>query len=168
VNELNQITSNSGKKLEEALDELEAEQQGTKAAKSAEAAAPKIPKIKDTAFGWLDRADARKQVMKGLSAIKGDMPERWDMVKAALRQGDRDVNRQLLGLVDKHMAALRDVDAWADVMADAWRIAAKMRKPNLRAAVLKLAKQRGIKKFVKVREVLAGGAFFDEVAITGK
>ncbi|HSC03713.1 MAG TPA: hypothetical protein VLC49_10345, partial [Solirubrobacteraceae bacterium] len=168
VNELNQITSKSGKKLEEALDELEAEQQGSKAAKSAEAAAPKIPKIKDTAFGWLDRADARKQVMKGLSAIKGDMPERWDMVKAALRQTDRDVNRQLLGLVDRHMAALRDVDAWADVLADAWEIAAKMRKPNLRTALLKLAKQRGIKKFVKLREVLEGGAFFDEVAITGK
>jgi hypothetical protein len=66
------------------------------------------------------------------------------------------------------MAALRDVDAWADVLADAWEIAAKMRKPNLRTALLKLAKQRGIKKFVKVREVLEGGAFFDEVAITGK
>jgi hypothetical protein len=95
------------------------------------------------------------------------MPERWDMVKAALRQTDWDVNRQLLGLVDQHMAALRDVDAWADVLADAWEIAAKMRKPNLRTALLKLAKQRGIKKFVKPREVLEGGAFFEEVAITG-
>jgi hypothetical protein len=165
VGELNQINMKSRKTLDEALDELEAEQQGSKAAK---AAAPKIPKIKDTAFGWLDRADARKQAIKGLSAIRGDMPERWDMVKAALRQGDRDVNRQLLGLVDRHMAALRDVDAWSDVLADAWEIAAKMRKPNLRTALLKLAKQRGIKKFVKVRGVLEGGAFFDEVAISGK
>jgi hypothetical protein len=164
VGELNQINAKGRKTLEEALDELEAEQQTTKVAKRA---GPKIPKIKDTAFGWLDRADARKQVMKGLSAIKGDMPERWDMVKAALRQTDRDVNRQLLGLVDQHMAALRDVDAWADVLADAWEIAAKMRNPNLRTALLKLAKQRGIKKFVKPREVLEGGAFFEEVAITG-
>jgi hypothetical protein len=165
VNELNQISTKTRKELDEVLDELEAEQQTTKVAKRA---APKIPKIKDTAFGWLDRADARKQAIKGLSAIRGDMPERWDMLKAALRQTDRDVNRQLLGLVDRHMAALRDVDAWADVLADAWEIAAKMRKPSLRTALLKLAKQRGIKKFVKVRQVLEGGAFFEEVAISGK
>jgi hypothetical protein len=48
VAELNQINTKSRKTLEEALDELEAEQQGTRAAKSA---GPKIPKIKDTAFG---------------------------------------------------------------------------------------------------------------------
>ena len=35
------------------------------------------------------------------------------------------------------MAALRDPEAWADVLADAWEIAAAMPKPDLRAALLR-------------------------------
>jgi hypothetical protein len=165
VNELNQIGKKGGKKLEEALDELEAEQQTTKMAKPK--AAPKIPKIKDTAFGFLDRSDARAGALKALSTVRRDMPERWDMLKAALRENDGEVNGELLGLVDRHMEALRDTEAWADVIADAWVIAARMRKPSLRSALLKLAKQRGIKT-MKVRSVMTGERFFKKVVVSGK
>jgi hypothetical protein len=164
VNELNQITTKSRKELDEVLDELEAEQQTTKVV---ERAAPKIPKIKDTAFGFLDKADARAGALRRLSAMRGEMPRRWDMVKAALQQTDGEVNRRLLGLVDRQMAALRDADAWADVIADAWEIAARMRKPNFRKALLKLASKRGIKT-VKVPGVMKGGSFFDEFVVSGK
>jgi hypothetical protein len=164
VNELNQISTKSGKKLDEVLDELEAEQQTTKAAK---AAGPKIPKIKDTAFGFLDKADARAGALRRLSAMRGEMPKRWDMLKAALQQTDGEVNRRLLGLVDRQMAALRDADAWAEVIADTWEIAARMRKPNFRKALLKLASKRGLKT-VKVPGVMKGTSFFDEFVVSGK
>ncbi|HKO27057.1 MAG TPA: hypothetical protein VJU80_06330 [Solirubrobacteraceae bacterium] len=164
VNELNQIGTKSGKKLDEVLDELEAEQQTTKAVK---AAGPKIPKIKDTAFGFLDRADARAGALRRLSAMRGEMPKRWDMLKAALQQTDGEVNRRLLGLVDRQMAALRDADAWAEVIADTWEIAARMRKPNFRKALLKLASKRGLKT-VKVPGVMKGTSFFDEFVVSGK
>lgn len=95
------------------------------------------------------------------------MPERWDMLKAALRENEGEVNRELLGLVDRQMEALRDTEAWADVIADAWVIAARMRKPSLRSALLKLAKQRGIKT-IKVRSVMTGERFFKKVVVSGK
>jgi hypothetical protein len=165
VNELNQITTKGGKKLgEEALEDIEAEQQATKAGKTA---GPKIPKIKDTAFGFLDRADARAGAIKALSTVRRDMPERWDMLKAALRESDGETNRELLRVVDRYMDALRDPEAWADVIADAWQIAAPTRKPSLRNALLKLAKQRGIKS-MKVRNVMTGERFFKKVVVSGK
>jgi hypothetical protein len=43
-----------------------------------------------------------------------------------------------------------------------------MRKPSLRKALLQLAMKRGIKKMVKVRSVLEGGKFFDEIVVGGE
>ena len=176
VKELNEIGQKAGQrdlKLgDQALDDIEAaEEGGAKAAKGAKAAST-VPKIKDTAFGFLNKADARAAALKRFSAIRGNMPERWDLVKAALREADPTLNnapfnREILGLVDKHMAALRDADAWADVMADAWEIAARMRRPNLRSALIKLAKKRGI-KLITVPKVEKGAKFFDEAVASGR
>lgn len=175
VKELNEIGEKVGKRGlgEEALDDIEAaEQEGAQADKGSTAAkgskaASTVPKIKDTAFGFLDKADARGAALKRFTAVRGKLPERWDMVKAALKEKDGPFNRELLGLVDKHMAALRDADAWADVMADAWEIARRMRRPNLRTALLKLAKKRGI-KLITVAKVEKGSKFFDEVVVSGR
>ena len=167
VNELNQLGKQHGKPNlgDEALEDIEAAQQESKAGKAAKGAST-VPKIKDTAFGLLDKAEARAKSIEGLTAIRGSLPERWDMVKAALRETDGSTNRRLLGMVDQHMAALRDTDAWGDVLADAWEIAAKMRKPDLRDALLKLAKQRGIKS-VKVPGILDLSVFVDRYVTPG-
>jgi hypothetical protein len=126
------------------------------------------PVIENLVLGYGSRAEVRAALLRRFATITGEMPERWDMVKAALRETEGDVNRELLRLVDRHMAILRDPEAWADVIADAWVLAAGMRKPNLRKALLQLAMRRGIKKMVKVRSVLAGGTFFDEVVVPGE
>lgn len=167
VNDLNQIKPKSGKTLEEALDELEAEQQEARATGKARRIPVAAPVIDNLVLGFASKAEARAAALRRFSAIRGEMPERWDMVKAALRETDGDTNRVLLGLVDRHMAALRDAEAWADVVADAWEIAAGMPKPSLRKAVLQLAIKRGIKKMVKVSRVMKGDKFFDEVVVTG-
>ena len=160
VNELNQIGKNAGKPDlgKEALEDVQAEQQESKAAKAAKVhtAAPAVEKL---VFGFASRAEVRAKVLEEFSAIRGAVPERFDLVKAALRQTDGEVNRELLWLVDGQMAALRDPEAWADVLADAWEIAATMPKPDLREALLQLAKTRGIKTQV-IDKVLEGGKFF--------
>jgi hypothetical protein len=171
VNELNQIGKKAGKPDlgKEALSDIEDVEEGATAAKAAKGskAASKVPKIKDTAFGWLDKADARRAAFKQFTAVNRNLPERWDMVKAALREHDGPFNREILGLVDKQMGALRDAEAWSDVMADAWEIAARMRKPDLRRALIKLAKKRGI-KFITVKKVERGSKFFDEAVASGR
>jgi hypothetical protein len=160
VNELNVIGSKAGKPGlgEEALEDIRAEQQESKAAKASKVhtAAPAVQKV---VFGFASRAEVRAKVAEEFLAIKGAVPERWELVKAALRQTDGKVNRELVWLVDGHMAALRDPEAWADVLADAWEIAAAMPKPDLRAALLELARMRGIKTQV-IDKVLDGGEFF--------
>jgi hypothetical protein len=160
VNELNQIGAKRGNPRlgKDALEDIEAEQRESKAAKAAkvEGAAPAVQKV---VFGFASRAEVRAKVLEEFSAIKGAVPERWDLVKAALRQSNSEVNRELLWLVDGHMAALRDPEAWADVLADAWEVAAAMPKPDLREALLELAKMRGLKTQT-IDKVLEGGKFF--------
>jgi hypothetical protein len=126
------------------------------------------PVIENLVLGYGSRAEVRAALLRRFAAITGEMPERWDMVKAALRETEGDVNQELLRLVDRHMAILRDPEAWADVIADAWVLAAGMRKPSLRKALLQLAMKRGIKKMVKVRSVMEGGTFFEEVVVPGE
>lgn len=175
VKELNQIGEKAGKRGlgEEALDDIEGvEEEGTQTGKGSKAAkgskvAPGIPKIKDTALGFLNKADAREAAIRRFAAIRGQLPERWDMVRAALKEKDVPINQEIAGLLDKYMTALRDTDAWGDVMADAWEIAARMRRPNLRTALVKLAKKRGM-KLITVPKVETGAKFFDEVVVSGR
>jgi hypothetical protein len=167
VKELNEIGEKIGKRDlgKEALDDIEAaEEEGSQASKAAKGskAASTVPKIKDTAFGFLNKADARAGALKRFTAIRGNMPERWDMVRAALSEGKRTKNLEILGQLDHHMAALRDADAWSDVIADAWEIARRMRKPDFRRALIKLAKKRGI-KLITVPKVEKGAKFFEAV-----
>jgi hypothetical protein len=171
VNELNQIGKKAGKPElgKEALSDIEDVEEGSTAAKAAKGskAASTVPKIKETAFGLLNKADARAAALKRFTAINRNLPERWDMVRAALHEHDGPFNREILGLLDRQMGALRDAEAWADVMADAWEIAARMRKPDLRRALLKLAKKRGI-KLITVPKVQKGAKFFDEAVVSGR
>lgn len=128
---------------------------------------PDIPPPNLSVWKWT-RVQVRKAVRDEFAAVRGELPEGWDLVKEALTANGGTKNRQLLSLVDSHMGALRDPDAWADVLADAWEIAAKMPTPDFRAAVLQLMRQRGLPAPLEIGRVGTGRAFFKDYVITGR
>ena len=128
---------------------------------------PPAPVIEELVLGYGSRAEVIEDVVKAMTEIQGDMPRGWQLVKDALGANDGKVNREILGLVDKYMGALRDPKHWAEVMADAWEIAGRMPKPDIRKALIQLAKKRGLGAPKEVPEVLKGGRFFDEYASSG-
>ena len=129
---------------------------------------PPAPVIEELVLGYGSRAEVVEDVLKAMTDIQGDMPRGWQLLKDALQANDGTVNREILGLVDKYMGALRDPQHWAEVMADAWEIAGKMPKPDIRKALIQLAKKRGLGAPQEIPEVLKGGKFFDEYATSGR
>ena len=123
--------------------------------------------IEELILGFANKAEVAEAVRKGMAAISRKMPERWDMVKAALRANPGERNRELLGLVDTYMGALRDPEQWGNVLADAWEIAANMPQPDMRMAILKLVKQR-LGEPLEVPGVLQGSSFFDDYVVSGR
>ena len=126
------------------------------------------PVIEEMALGYGSRAEVVKAVKEALEGIKGDMPRSWQLVKDALRANGGDANGEILGLVDKYMGALRDPKHWAEVMGDAWELAAKMPKPDIREALLQLAKKRLGTPLVIPKKVFEGGEFFEKYVASGK
>ncbi|MFL5863728.1 MAG: hypothetical protein ACJ780_23645 [Solirubrobacteraceae bacterium] len=124
--------------------------------------------IEELVLGYATKEEVRAAVKAALSAVKGRLPKRWDLVKAALRATDGKVNREILGLLDSYMAALRDPGGWADVLADAWELAAAMPNPNMRDALIELAKRRGLGATKTVPDILEGSEFFDDYVASGQ
>ena len=96
------------------------------------------------------------------------MPRSWQLLKDALRANGGEANGEILGLVDKYMGALRNPKHWAEVMGDAWELAAKMPKPDIREALLQLAKKRLGTPLVIPKKVFEGGEFFEKYVASGK
>ena len=99
------------------------------------------PLIEELALGYGSRAEVVKAVKDALEGIRGAMPRSWQLVKDALQANGGEANAKILGLVDKYMRAMRNPKHWAEVMGDAWEIARKMPNPDMREALLQLAKQ---------------------------
>jgi len=124
--------------------------------------------IEELVLGYGSRAEVIEDVAKAMTEIQGDIPRGWQLVKDALRANGGKSNREILGLVDKYMGALRDPKHWAEVMADAWEIAGKMPKADMRQALLELAEKR-LGTLLKVPdELFEGGQFFKEYVRSGR
>jgi hypothetical protein len=130
--------------------------------------APPAPVIEELVLGYGSRAEVVADVEKGFTEIQRDMPRSWQLVKDALAANDGEANREILGLVDKYMGALRDPKHWAEVMGDAWEIAAKMPNPDIREALLQLAKKRLGATLTVPKKVFMGGEFFEQYVKSGR
>ncbi|HEY1516371.1 MAG TPA: hypothetical protein VGF91_08125 [Solirubrobacteraceae bacterium] len=130
--------------------------------------APPAPVIEELVLGYGSRAEVVADVEKGFAEIQRDMPRSWQLVKDALKANDGEANREILGLVDKYMGALRNPKHWAAVMGDAWELAAKMPKPDIREALLQLAKKRLGASLIVPKKVFMGGEFFEEYVRSGR
>ena len=126
------------------------------------------PVIEELVLGYGSRAEVVADVEKALAEIQGDMPRSWQLVKDALKANDGEANREILGLVDKYMGALRDPKHWAEVMGDAWEVASKMPNPDIREALLQLAKKRLGAPLTVPKKVFQGGEFFDGYVKSGR
>lgn len=136
-------------------------------AKDAQAAAEAELEIEELILGFANKAEVAAEVEKRMTAILKKAPERWDLVKAALRATKGKHNEELLGLIDAYMNALRDPKHWGKVLADAWELAANMPKPDMRMALMKLIKQR-LGEPLEIPGEMSGAAFFDDYVITGR
>jgi hypothetical protein len=129
---------------------------------------PPAPVIEELVLGFGSRAEVVKKVVKAMEQIRSDMPRGWQLVKDALIANGGPNNRKLLALVDKYMGALRDPKHWAEVMADAWEIAAKMPKPDFRKALLELAESRVGTPIKIPNQVFKGDEFFQRYVKDGQ
>jgi hypothetical protein len=124
--------------------------------------------IEELALGYGSRAEVVKAVKEALEEIRGAMPGSWELVRDALKANGGEANARILGLVNKYMRAMRNPEHWAEVMGDAWEIARKMPKPDMREALLQLAKKRLGAPLEIPKKVLEGGEFFKQYAASGR
>ncbi|MGZ4187333.1 MAG: hypothetical protein ACXVSL_14530 [Solirubrobacteraceae bacterium] len=126
------------------------------------------PVIEEMVLGYGSRAEVVKDVKNALAGIKGDMPRSWQLVKDALAANGGKANGEILAVVDKYMGALRNPKHWAEVMGDAWELAAKMPKPDIREALLQLAKKRLGTPLEIPNKIFEGGEFFEKYVASGR
>ena len=129
---------------------------------------PPAPVIEEIVLGYGSRAEVVADVAKALRGIRRGMPGNWQLVKDALIANGGKANGEILGLVDKYMGALRDPKHWAEVMGDAWELAAKMPKPDIREALLQLARERLGTPLEIPKKIFEGGEFFETYVTSGR
>jgi hypothetical protein len=89
-------------------------------------------------------------------------------MKDALVENGGKANGEILAVVDKYMGALRNPKHWAEVMGDAWELAGKMPNPDIREALLQLAKKRLGTPLEIPKKIFEGGEFFKTYVTSGR